>query len=188
VSSSSKLIAGTAILAVVAAGGAAFAAVRLSETTGSAVPIATAPYGHSIAGAGLGGGRVGGRGFGGGLGPGPHIGFRGGFTGPGFFGGASAAVSGYLGVSPSSLHADLQRGETLAQIAKDQSKTVAGLIAVMLADQKRRIDIAVSRGFLTEAQAQRLESSLQGRISDMVNGIHTPRGTQVPTGPAAATA
>jgi hypothetical protein len=131
---------------VVAAGGAAFAAVRLSQSTDSAEPVPTAPYSHSVAGAGLGGGRLGGRGFGGGLGPGQNPGFNGGFATPRFFGAASAAVSSYLGMNASTIEADRRNGETLAQLAKAQGKTVAGLIAVMLANQRRRIDIAVSRG------------------------------------------
>lgn len=184
-SSSSKLIAGTAALAVVAAAGAAFAAVKLSESSGSAA-VMTAPYGHSIAGAGLGGGRLGGRGFGGGLGPGPHSRFHGGFGGPRFFGGVSSAVSGYLGIGAEQVQADQQKGESLAEIAKAQGKSVDGLIAVMLADQKKRIDAAVSRGLVTQAEAQQLESNLQQQISDMVNGVRPQPGGTTPTPPTTA--
>jgi hypothetical protein len=183
-SSSSKLIAGTAALAVVAAAGAAFAAVKLSESTGSSSPMVTAPYGHSIAGAGLGGGRLGGRGFGGGLGPGPGTHFRSGFEGARFFGGVSSAVSGYLRISAATVRSDLQKGESLAQIAKAQGKTADGLIGVMLADQERRIEAAVSRGVLTQTQAGQLDANLQRQIADLVNGVHPSSGPQAPAATA----
>jgi hypothetical protein len=140
----------------------------------------TAPYGHSIAGAGLGGGRLGGRGFGGGLGRGPRPGFGSGFGRARFFGGVSSVASGYLGLSAATIQADLQKGESLAQIAKAQGKTADGLIGVMLADQKKRIETAVTRGVMTQAQAQQLESNLKRQISDAVNGVHPPRGPQAP--------
>jgi hypothetical protein len=165
VSSSSKLIAGTIVVAVVAAGGAAFAAMKLSDSANTyPEPAVTAPYGGGIGGSSLGGGRLGGRGFGGGLGPGQ------GFRFGGFFGATSSAVTGYLGVTAAALRSDMQNGETLAQVAKAQGKTVAGLVALMVAGQKKLIDDAVSDGRLTQAQAQQFESSLQQRITEMVNG------------------
>ena len=184
-SSTSKLIAGTAALAVVAAGGAAFAAVKLSESTGSSAgPAVSAPFGRGLAGSGL-SGRLGGRGFGGGLGQGPRSGFRGGFGfgSPRFFGGVSTAVSAYLGLSAAAVQSDLQKGRTLAQIAKAQGKSVDGLVTAMLNDQKKRLDAAVTRGLMTQAEAAQLEANLKQNISDMVNGVHpTP---PVPVHPTA---
>jgi hypothetical protein len=169
-SSSSKLIAGTAVVAVVAAAGAAFAAMKLSDSAPSTLePALSAPYGSGIAGSGLGGGRLGGRGFGGGLGPGPTRGFE-------FFRAASTAVSSYLDLTVATLRAELQKGQTLSQIAKAQGKTAAGLIAIMVAGQKKRIEAAVSNGFLTQAQAQELESHLERHVTDAVNGVRPPFG------------
>jgi hypothetical protein len=179
-SSRSKLIAGTIAVAALAAGGAAFAAVKLtSSSNSSAQPAVTAPFGDGIGSYGLGGGRLGGRGFGGGLGPvdgdrgaGPGgFGFRGG----GLFGGVGAAAT-YLGLSATALRSDLANGQTLAQIAKARGKTVDGLVAAMVAVQKKAIDAAVGNGVLTQAQATQLESRLAARVKDMVNGVRPSRG------------
>src|SRR4051794_11500714 len=44
---------------------------------------------------------------------------------------ASAAVASYLGLTQAELRADLQKGQTLAQIATAEGKTVAGLEAAI---------------------------------------------------------
>ena len=169
-SSRAKLIAGTVVVAALAAAGAAFAAVELSSSSSSvSEPAVTAPFGQGISGSGLGGGRLGGRGLGGGVGAGEG-GFRGGFGGRGFGGGDTAAAT-YLGLSPAALQTQLVGGKTMAQVAKAQGKTVAGLIAVMVAAQKKRLESAVASGFLTNDQAQRIESSMASRLKDLVNGI-----------------
>jgi hypothetical protein len=170
VSSSSKLIAGTIVVAVVAAGGAAFAAMKLSDSADTYPrPALTAPYGGGVGSSSFGGGRLGGRGFGGGLGPGPS-GFH------GFFDATSSAVTAYLGLTAAALHADLQNGQTLAQVAKVQGKTAAGLVAAIVAVKKKRIDAAVSSGRLTQAQAQQFESRLQQQATDAVNGTRPQFG------------
>ena len=110
------------------------------------------------------GGRLGGRGFGGGLdgegGP-PQQGFG--------FGSFSAPLTSYLGISSSTLQSELGTGETLAQIAKAQGKSVAGLVTAMLARRKSELEQEVSAGRLTAAQEQRIESSEAERILDFVN-------------------
>jgi hypothetical protein len=172
-SSRTKLIAGTAALAALAAAGAAFAAVELSSTSPAPGMVVTAPFGQGISGSGLGGGRLGGRGLGGGLGQGEG-GFRGGFGGRGFGGGTAAAA--YLGISAAALQAQLAGGKTMAQVAKAQGKSVDGLVAVMLASQKKRLASAVASGFLTDGQAQQIESSMASRIKDLVNGVRPQFG------------
>jgi hypothetical protein len=174
-SSRTKLIAGTVAVAALAAAGAAFAAVELSSSSSpTSEPAVTSPFGQGISGSGLGGGRLGGRGLGGGVGAGEG-GFRGGFGGRGFGGGDTAAAT-YLGLSAAALQTELGGGKTMAQIAKTQGKTVAGLIAVMLAAQKKRLASAVASGFLTTDQAQQIESSMASRIKDLVNGIRPQFG------------
>jgi hypothetical protein len=168
-SSRTKLIAGTVAVAALAAAGAAFAAVELSSAGPTPEVVVTTPFGQGISGSGLGGGRLGGRGLGGGVGAGEG-GFRGGFGGRGFGGGDTAAAT-YLGLSAAALQTQLVGGKTMAQVAKAQGKTVAGLIAVMLAAQKKRLASAVASGFLTTDQAQQIESSMSSRIKDLVNGI-----------------
>jgi hypothetical protein len=173
VSSRAKVIAGTVVIALLAAGGAAFAAVKLTSTSHDAtVPVATSPFTDGVGSYGLGGGRLGGRGFGGGLGPGDD-GFGFGFRR--FAGGGMTAASSYLGLSAAQLRSDLEGGQTLSQIAKSQGKTLDGLVAAMVAQVKKTLDAAVSQGLLTQAQADQLASRLAGRMKDMANGVR-PRG------------
>jgi hypothetical protein len=182
--SRTKLIAGAVTVAVLAAGGAAFAAVELTSSSHSATePAVTAPFGDGVGSYGLGGGRLGGRGLGGGLGPvGERDDFGAGRFGlrRGFLGGGLGAAATYLGLSTVSLRTQLDNGQTCAQIAKAQGKTVDGLVAAMVAARKRLLDTAVSNGVLTQAQATALESRLTVRIEAMVNGVHRFRG---PGGP-----
>jgi len=184
VSSRAKVIAGTAVVAVLAAGGAAFAAVELTTTSHTAAaPAVTAPFGDGVGSYGLGGGRLGGRGFGGGLGPvpgdgGPGFGFR------RFFGGGMTAAATYLGLSDAQLRSDLQSRQTLAQIAKSQGKSVEGLVAAMMAQVRKALDTGVSNGLITQTQANQIASRLEARMKDMANGIRPPRGFAGPSGPA----
>jgi hypothetical protein len=173
-SSRTKLIAGTAAVAALAAAGAAFAAVELSSSSPAPRVVVTTPFGQGISGSGLGGGRLGGRGLGGGLGSGDG-GFRGGYGG-GSFGAGGTTAATYLGLSAAALQTQLAGGKTMAQVAKAQGKSVAGLIAVILAAQKKRLSTAVASGFLTDDQAQQIESSMATRIKDLVNGVRPQFG------------
>lgn len=104
------------------------------------------------------------------LGP-PLFGFHRHFDGgpaPGLRG-LSAAAS-YLGLSADDLRAKLRSGKTLAQVAKDQGKSVDGLVAVLKADLKKHLDQAVSDGRLTQAQEDRILSSAERRLTALVNG------------------
>jgi hypothetical protein len=163
-----KLIAGTAAVALLAGGGATFAATKLISSRSSS-PALQAPLHMGVDGFGL-GGRLGGRGFGGGLGgerPGarPERGFGfGAFSLHGL-----APLTTYLGISSSTLRSELGNGETLARIATAHGKTVAGLVTAMLAARKRVLDQAVSAGRLTAAQEQLIESSAAERVRDLVN-------------------
>jgi hypothetical protein len=182
VSARAKVISGTVAVALLAAGGAAFAAVKLTSTSHTAtVPLATAPFGDGVGSYGLGGGRLGGRGFGGGLGPvdggGPGFGFR------SFFGSGMNAAAAYLGLSAAQLRTDLFGGQTLAQIAKSQGKTLDGLVTAMVAQVKKGLSAAVSNGVMTQAQADQIASRLQARLKDMANGVRPQRGTGGGFGP-----
>jgi hypothetical protein len=173
-STRAKVIAGTVAVALLAAGGAAFAAVKLTSTSHEAtVPAVSSPFSDGL-GYGLGGGRLGGRGFGGGLGPGDDGGFGFGFRR--FVGGGMTAAATYLGVSAAQLQSDLQSGQTLAQIAKAQGKTLDGLVAAMVVQVKKTLSTAVSQGLLTQAQADQLASRLAARMKDMANGVRPQRG------------
>jgi ribosomal protein S20 len=85
------------------------------------------------------------------------------------------AAASYLGLSAAQLQTDIQNGQTLAQIAKANGKSVDGLVAAMSAQVKKTLDTAVAQGVLTQAQATQIASRLQSRMKDMANGVR-PRG------------
>ena len=86
------------------------------------------------------------------------------------------AVAGYLGLSATQLQADLANGQTLAQIAKAQGKSIDGLVAAMTVQVKKGLDAAVAGGMLTQGQANQLASRLAARMKDMANGVRPQRG------------
>jgi predicted DNA-binding protein (UPF0251 family) len=97
--------------------------------------------------------------------------------GPGRFGmlghpGKLDAAAAYLGLTEEELEAKLERGETLAQVAKDEGKSVDGLVQAMVKDAKTKIDAAVADGRITRAQADQLERELEQRVSDLVQGTY----------------
>src|SRR4051794_17940980 len=102
----------------------------------------------------------------GGKGGGPHGG------GPG-----SAAIADYLGLTSAELRIQLESGKTLADVAKAQGKTVAGLEDAIVADAKTHLDADVTAGKLTAAQEATMLADLKSHVDDMVNGIgHGPGG------------
>ena len=86
-----------------------------------------------------------------------------------FFHGLDAAAS-YLGLTEDELHSRLESGKTLAEVAKAQGKSVAGLKNAMVADAKKHLDAAVKAGRLSSAEEQRVLADLEQRIDDLVNG------------------
>ena len=166
-----RLIAGAAVIAVVAGGGAAVAAIELSSPRADSVSTVSAPSTDGIGGYGLGGGRLGGRGLGGGLGPGRRPFAHAGFGRRGFFGPGVGAAAAYLGVPVSTLRVELAAGQKLASIAAANKKTAAGLEAAMLAAQEKALDALVASGRLTRPQEQRLEAGLEARVRDSVEGV-----------------
>jgi hypothetical protein len=106
---------------------------------------------------------------------GPHR-----FGGPGRlhhapFGHLSAAAD-YLGLTVPALLEKLSSGQSLADVARAQDKSVDGLKEAMVADAKERLDQAVENGMLTEAQAKEALSAIEDKIDDLVNGNLRFRG------------
>lgn len=99
-----------------------------------------------------------------GLGPGP--GFRHHGHGPGA---ALDAAASYLGLSEAELRTRLENGDTPAEVAKAEGKTVDGLVDALVAAEKKQLDAAVAAGRLTAAQRASILSDLQSRIEDFVN-------------------
>lgn len=85
------------------------------------------------------------------------------------FGHLSAAAD-YLGLTVPALLQRLSSGQSLADVAKAEDKSVDGLKDAMVADAKERLDKAVENGMLTEAQAEEALSAIEARLDDLVNG------------------
>ena len=96
-----------------------------------------------------------------------HHGF--GFDRPGHLGGLDAAAT-YLGLTEAELHEQLRDGKTLAEVARDEGKSVVGLVDAMVAAAEERIDEAVEDGRLDEDRAAELTQALEERMTDLVEG------------------
>jgi polyhydroxyalkanoate synthesis regulator phasin len=76
----------------------------------------------------------------------------------------------YLGLTPAQLRQQLASGKTLADVAKAQGRTAAGLTGTLTATAKDRLDKAVKDGKLTAAQHDKLLARLDALIGDIVQG------------------
>ena len=85
-----------------------------------------------------------------------------------FFKGLDAAAS-YLGLTEAQLRAKVNDGKTLAQIAKDEGKSVDGLKDAMVEEAKTKLDDAVKAGRLSKDEETQVLKDLQGRIDHLVN-------------------
>jgi hypothetical protein len=83
--------------------------------------------------------------------------------GPGGPGGppGAAAIASYLGVTTAQLRTDLQSGQSLADVATAQSKTVSGLEDAIVADASSHLD------------ATQL-ATLKSHLDDIVNRTGPP--------------
>jgi hypothetical protein len=106
-------------------------------------------------------------------GPGP--------PGAGLHAGFPDAVASYLGVTKAELRAARENGTSLAQLATQQGKSVAGLEQAIYNAAKSDLDKAVAAGRITSAQETRMLSGLQSHLDDMVNSTGPP-----PLGPPPA--
>jgi hypothetical protein len=80
-----------------------------------------------------------------------------------------AAAAKYLGLSESDLRAKLRGGDSLADVAKAQSKDVGGLQDAIVAAAKADLDKAVADKELTQSQADEILGTLKDRVGDLVN-------------------
>jgi hypothetical protein len=108
---------------------------------------------------------------------GPHG--PGGPRGPGgpFAAGFDAAAK-YLGLTDMQLDRQLESGKSLAQVAGDRNKDVAGLKSAIEAAVKADLDKAVADRRLTQQQEDKILSGLHSRIDGLVNrkgGDRPPR-------------
>jgi hypothetical protein len=101
-------------------------------------------------------------------------------------GDALAAAAKYLGLSASDLRAKLRAGQSLADVAKAQSKDLPGLEQAIVDAAKTDLDKAVADKKLTESQAGDILSRLKSRVDDLVKakpGNHPRRGDHARGGP-----
>ena len=87
-----------------------------------------------------------------------------------------SSAAGYLGLSVPQLLRKLMSGQSLADVAKAQHKSVDGLKQAILDGAKKDLDQAVKDGILTEAQAKEELSELEARLDDIVNGTFSGPG------------
>jgi len=120
------------------------------------------------------------RGLGGGPGGAGH------FRGPGFgFGGpirsGLSAAADYLGLTVQQLVQKLVAGQSLADVATAQGKSVSGLEQALLADAKTQLDKAVKNGWLTADQESAMLQRLQQGIDTLVHAKR-PSASATPPG------
>lgn len=92
--------------------------------------------------------------------------------GPGFgllLPGRMKAAFSYLGIRPAKLMADLRAGKSLAQIAKAQGKTTAGLESAVAASIKARLNRRVAAKQLSQTEATRIMKAIDARIAAVMN-------------------
>jgi hypothetical protein len=119
----------------------------------------------------------------GGFGGGPLLG-HGGRGGPGFGAGLGprewlATAATYLGMGEADLRTALQKdGTSLADVAKDKGKDVAGLKAALKAAATKQLDQALAGKKITQAQHDEMAKRLGNRIDAIVDrdGLGPLRG------------
>ncbi len=90
--------------------------------------------------------------------------------------GARAVILSYLGISASTLSADLHSGKSLAQVADATSgKSAQGLIAALVAARQTHLDAAVKAGRMAPAQEAKRLAGLTKRVTAVVEHTHTGR-------------
>jgi polyhydroxyalkanoate synthesis regulator phasin len=91
---------------------------------------------------------------------------------PFLFGEKLSAAADYLGLTEAELRTKLNSGQTLAEIAKAQDKSVDGLKQALLDEAKSKLDQLVKDGELTQDEADAMYERFQSHIDDLVeNGM-----------------
>jgi len=91
-----------------------------------------------------------------------------------------ALVAKTIGVDAATIKSRLAAGESLGAIAGSKKDA---LIAVLVADETKRIDAAVTAGKLTAAQATTLKAGLVAHVTAEVNSVGGPMGGPGMDGP-----
>ena len=83
------------------------------------------------------------------------------------------AAADYIGIGQTALAAARHDGASLAQIAVENGKTVAGLQKAITAAFQVRLDAAVSAGKVTSAQADQLRARFEAQVQTMLTRTAT---------------
>jgi hypothetical protein len=86
------------------------------------------------------------------------------------------AAAAYLGRTESELGAALESGKSLAQIAKEENKSVDGLVDALVKATTTRLDQAVTDGRLTKTARDKIVAGLREQTEAIVNGTAPPDG------------
>jgi hypothetical protein len=136
---------------------------KLTQAQADAIKKRRADSGTVLGGGGPGvGGRAGGPG-GPGFG-GPGLGFK---RGPG---GALDAAATALGLKLDDLVAKLRDGKSIADVAKDQNKSLDDVKQAITDGVTKELDQAVTDKKLTSDQRDKVLSELKDHLDDLVNG------------------
>jgi hypothetical protein len=81
-----------------------------------------------------------------------------------------SAAADYLGLSLNEVRERLRDGQSLADVAEAEDKSVEGLEQAMVDAAKKNLDEAVSEGNLTREQADDILERIEARIDDIVEG------------------
>ena len=85
------------------------------------------------------------------------------------------AAARYLGVTGKQLSTALASGQSLADVAQDNGKTISGLVDALLASAKTFLGNAVTSGDITQAQSDAILAGLTRSIRADVNRPTSPR-------------
>ncbi len=86
---------------------------------------------------------------------------------PAFFG----AAADYLGLSDAELRNALMEGESLADLAKEQGKSVDGLEDAIVESFSKQLDEAVAAGRITAEQKTEILDRFSEHVPDLVQGM-----------------
>jgi len=82
-------------------------------------------------------------------------------------------VTKYLDITPQELRSEIRSGKSLAQIATAHGKTVDGLVNVIVAPAKARLDRAVADGHVTRQRADQILERLTAGVEMAVQRVRT---------------
>lgn len=90
--------------------------------------------------------------------------------GHGFGFGAASELTELLGIETSELMSQLREGSSLAEIAEAQGVDPDAVAELLVSEAETRLDAAVERGLMDEAEADEKLAELEGMIDDIISG------------------